>query len=151
MNFYKLLSTFVGHFCPPGSGSGFRIRIRIHRPDWIRIQSGSTTLKKEKNCYSVTEPNTDLCWFEEFVLTLAILSWWIASSTSSPILSQSCQRRRILPFIQQWYRCIQQLINPALIHNYCIMWKMRIQETNVVDPDPDPGFWWPKIEKKYIW
>jgi hypothetical protein len=22
--------TFVGHFCPPGSGSGFRIRIRIH-------------------------------------------------------------------------------------------------------------------------
>ncbi len=21
MNFYKLLSTFVGHFCPPGSGS----------------------------------------------------------------------------------------------------------------------------------
>jgi hypothetical protein len=22
MNFYKLLSTFVGHFCPPGSGSG---------------------------------------------------------------------------------------------------------------------------------
>ncbi len=30
---------FVGHFCPPGSGSGFRIR--IHWPDWIRIQSGS--------------------------------------------------------------------------------------------------------------
>ncbi len=41
-NFYKFLSTFVGHFCPPGSGSGFRIR--IHKPDWIRIQSGSTTL-----------------------------------------------------------------------------------------------------------
>ncbi len=32
-------STFVGHYCPPGSG--FRIRIRIHWPDWIRIQSGS--------------------------------------------------------------------------------------------------------------
>ncbi len=43
---YKFLSTFVGHFCPPGSGSRFRIRIRIHRPYWIRIQSGSTTLKK---------------------------------------------------------------------------------------------------------
>jgi hypothetical protein len=26
MNFKKN-STFVGHFCPPGSGSGFRIRI----------------------------------------------------------------------------------------------------------------------------
>ncbi len=35
MNFYKLLSTFVGHFCPPGSG------FRIHRPDWIRIEYGS--------------------------------------------------------------------------------------------------------------
>ncbi len=43
MNFYQLFSTFVGHFCPPGSGSGswFRIRIRIHWPHWIRIQSGS--------------------------------------------------------------------------------------------------------------
>ncbi len=43
MNFYKILSTFVGHFCPPGSGSGygFRLLIRIHRPDWIRIQYGS--------------------------------------------------------------------------------------------------------------
>ncbi len=30
---------FVGQFCPPGSGSGFWIR--IHGPDWIRIQSGS--------------------------------------------------------------------------------------------------------------
>ncbi len=34
----------MGHLCPPGSGSGFRIRIRIHWPDWIRIQSGSETL-----------------------------------------------------------------------------------------------------------
>ncbi len=38
---FKFFSTFVGHFCSPGSGSGFRIRIRIHWPDWIRIQSGS--------------------------------------------------------------------------------------------------------------
>ncbi len=39
---------FCGSFLPPGSGSGFRIpiRIRIHRPDWIQIQygSGSATL-----------------------------------------------------------------------------------------------------------
>ena len=35
MNFYQFFSTFVGHFCPPGSGSGFRIRIR----------SGSETLE----------------------------------------------------------------------------------------------------------
>ncbi len=40
-NFF-IFSTFVGHFCPPGSRSGFRIR--IHWPDWIRIQSGSETL-----------------------------------------------------------------------------------------------------------
>ncbi len=38
----------MGHFRPPGSGSGFRIRIRnrIHWPDWIRIQSGSETLEE---------------------------------------------------------------------------------------------------------
>jgi hypothetical protein len=24
---------YLGHFCPPGSGSGFRFRIRIHLPD----------------------------------------------------------------------------------------------------------------------
>jgi hypothetical protein len=36
----------VGYFCPPGTGSGIRIRIRIRWPDWIRIQykSGSATL-----------------------------------------------------------------------------------------------------------
>ncbi len=28
----------MGHFCPPRSGSGFRIQIRIHWPDWIRIR-----------------------------------------------------------------------------------------------------------------
>jgi hypothetical protein len=32
-------STLVGHFCPPGSGSGFRIRIRIHWPDWINHEA----------------------------------------------------------------------------------------------------------------
>ncbi len=45
-----IFSTFVGHFCPPWSGSGsvfkLRIRIRIQWSDWIRIQygSGSETL-----------------------------------------------------------------------------------------------------------
>ncbi len=32
----------MGHFCPPGSW--FRIRLRTHWPDWIRIQSGFETL-----------------------------------------------------------------------------------------------------------
>ncbi len=40
-----IFSIFVGHFCPPGSGSGsvfkLRIRIRIQWSDWIRIQYGS--------------------------------------------------------------------------------------------------------------
>ncbi len=48
-NFYQFFSTFVGHLCPPGSGSGFWIR--IHWPDWIRIQSGYETLFwTELNC-----------------------------------------------------------------------------------------------------
>ncbi len=46
-------STFVGHFCPPRSGSGFRIRIRIHWPEWIWIQfgSGSATLTNGDTLY----------------------------------------------------------------------------------------------------
>ncbi len=41
-----IFSTFAGHFCPPGSGSVFKLRIRIQWSDWIRIQygSGSETL-----------------------------------------------------------------------------------------------------------
>ncbi len=41
---YWLFPMFVCHFCPPGSGS--RLRIRIQRPHWILILSGSgsTTL-----------------------------------------------------------------------------------------------------------
>ncbi len=35
---------FLNFFSCCGSGSGFRIWIRIHWPDWIRIQSGSETL-----------------------------------------------------------------------------------------------------------
>ncbi len=34
----EFFSTFVVRFCPPVSGSGFRIRIRIYWPDWILIQ-----------------------------------------------------------------------------------------------------------------
>jgi hypothetical protein len=44
MNFYKLLSTFVGHFCPPGSGSG--------STDPIEYGSGSTTLIKKISALS---------------------------------------------------------------------------------------------------
>ncbi len=36
---YSLLSIFVGYFCPPGSGSGLRIRTRIRGPHWIRIHN----------------------------------------------------------------------------------------------------------------
>ncbi len=54
-----IFSTFVGHFCAPGFGSGFRIRIRIriHWPDWIRIQSGSETLVLT----SVPNPKPTVC------------------------------------------------------------------------------------------
>jgi hypothetical protein len=45
MNICKLLSTFEGQFCPPGSGSGSgfwtRIRVRIRCPGWVRIRGGS--------------------------------------------------------------------------------------------------------------
>ncbi len=42
---YLFFSVFEGHFCPPGSGCGFWIWIRIHWPDWIRIRN---IVRKEK-------------------------------------------------------------------------------------------------------
>ncbi len=36
---FNFFSTFVGHFCPPGSGPGSGFRIWIHWPDWIRIRN----------------------------------------------------------------------------------------------------------------
>ncbi len=57
----------MGHFCPPGSGSGFRIRIRIHWPDLIRILygSGSETLgrsaiKRRFLCDFTLNPSSQL-------------------------------------------------------------------------------------------
>ncbi len=61
----------MGHFCPPWSGSGFRIRIwiwirtwiriRIHWPDWIRIRSESKALEEKiliDKDQNVTGPET---------------------------------------------------------------------------------------------
>ncbi len=54
-----IFSTFVGHFCPPGSGSGsvFKLRIRIQWSDWIRIQygSGSETLQNSVPCDIISQ------------------------------------------------------------------------------------------------
>ncbi len=58
---FLIFFTFVGHFRPPWSGSGFRILIRIHWLDRIRIQSGSgseTLCQASK--YSLPPPNTPL-------------------------------------------------------------------------------------------
>ncbi len=43
---YEIFSIFVGQFCPPGFGSGLRIRFRGPHWIWIQSGSGSTTLHK---------------------------------------------------------------------------------------------------------
>jgi hypothetical protein len=48
MIFYKLLPTFVGHFCPPGSGSGSTDPIEYGSNPDPDPGSGSTTLKKRE-------------------------------------------------------------------------------------------------------
>ncbi len=79
MNFYQFFSTFVSHFCPPGSGSGFRIRIRIHWPDWIRIRSGSETLlrraKMSQKSRKVKKFYVLKCWM--FFFECFSLGWTI--------------------------------------------------------------------------
>ncbi len=51
-----IFSSFVGHFCPPGSGSGFRIRIRIHWPDWIQVPRFGSQSGSSKSLHSCTLP-----------------------------------------------------------------------------------------------
>ncbi len=55
---YLISSNFLGHFCPPGSGSAFRIRIRIHWPNSIRIQlgPGSETLLYDNSHFCEKPP-----------------------------------------------------------------------------------------------
>ncbi len=49
---FLMYSFFRGSFfCPPGSGSGFRIRLRIHWPDRVRIQSGSGSETRQVGIY----------------------------------------------------------------------------------------------------
>jgi hypothetical protein len=57
----KFFSTFVGHFCLPGSGSGFRIRIGSTDPiesGW----SGSATLDLMTKNYEILELKNPLPW-----------------------------------------------------------------------------------------
>ncbi len=51
---YQLFSMLMGHFCPPGSGSGLciRILIRIQGPHWIRIHN------TDCRCLFKNEPET---------------------------------------------------------------------------------------------
>ncbi len=69
-----LFSFFVGHFCPPGSRSGFRIRIRtrIHWTNPIRIRIRNwkilTSRQDRKSCQS-TVIVTLLKWLMEMHLT----------------------------------------------------------------------------------
>ncbi len=50
-------SSFVGHFSPPGSG--FRIGIRIHWPDWIRIRNPAFKSKSlQFLCWKIVGPHS---------------------------------------------------------------------------------------------
>ncbi len=57
MNFYKFFSTFVGHFCPPGSGSG--------STGPIESGSGSETLRNTAKNQIVCVKCGENCWVSE--------------------------------------------------------------------------------------
>ncbi len=73
---FLMFSTFVGHFCHPGSGSGFRKRIQIHWPDWIRIQNP---------CWNTTDLFTKNNW-----CILASKVWRISPHTVKRLNTVLC-------------------------------------------------------------
>ncbi len=139
MNFYQFFSTFVCHFCPPGSGSGFRIRIRIHRPDWIRIQYGSGSRIRIHNpvcnlpesrptsLYTTNSQKTCIQYPVKLHFLFRVSYVWCEQGFGSGSLSGSGSA---------WIR----------INLSC--W-IRIR-TQIADPDPDRGGqkWPKKIEKR---
>jgi hypothetical protein len=91
----------MGHFCPPGSrsGFGFRIRIRIHWPDWILIQSGSAGSGSTDLMESGSNPDPDpkpcfFCWSDLGLILasrLGSLKWMLprlcGSTPGTPAMS----------------------------------------------------------------
>ncbi len=75
IKFLSLFSIFVGHFCPPGFGS--RFRIRIHWPDWIRIRN---TVQKTKKSF------VSLLLVRVFIILLYVVARILASRTCDNIL-----------------------------------------------------------------
>ncbi len=77
-----IFSTFVGHSCPPGSGSGsvfkLRIRIRIQWSDWIRIQYGYW----HKHCVKNASPS--IFFLPILVMEMAAAGSWMANSCCRP-------------------------------------------------------------------
>ncbi len=64
---HEIFSTFA--ICPPGSG----FRIRIHWPDWIRIQLGSGSATLVCTCAEVAD--WSWCWAALSSSSLAVSSW----------------------------------------------------------------------------
>ncbi len=90
----------MGHFCPPGSesGSGFRVRIRMHWPDLIRIQfgSGSATLvmailmqfvRKRRHCSVLRYPVLELGSWSSTCRSWSPWSWSPSPASPSTPLS----------------------------------------------------------------
>ncbi len=111
MNFKHFFSTFVGNFCPPGSGSGFRIRIQIHWPHWIRIQSGSG---------SETLPTSAGCSL--------LIFWRLKPSRSLDVLYGGLGISKFNFFIIKMISC------QSYVFQLFIIWTLD------PDPEPDPGF-----------
>ncbi len=95
-NTLKFLNFF--YFC--GSFLPFLIRIRIHWPYWIRIQSGSGTLGARSNSLSWSRFMLPIHYFEIVKnhiteLPVSLSAYFFSDRWSFPWLIQACRERNV--------------------------------------------------------
>ncbi len=140
----------------------------VTRHRYCRVQKGFWMIYKHSRCVTIACCTHGLSW-EMFSPgwispsprhrpgTRSPWTWWTSWSAISRLVARqpSGYIRNISSY---WYTLIQFMNNSneqwlgSVRYRYGIHWVLiRIQHFWLNGTDPDPGFWWPKIEKKYSW
>ncbi len=120
------MSTFVGHFCPPGSGSGFRFRIRIHWPDWIRIRNpawrgtpGGRSRSRSPHPPARTQQKKTQKLINRFIRMVKSLRKIATSATERSNGTVLRPARFILDSVRDWCRDAYPELR---VRNWCVRW-----------------------------
>ena len=126
---FSLFSFFVGLFCPPGSG--FRIGIRIHKPNWIRIQN--TGSSRGKMGWKMEQILTKFVVLKSWMLPLA--GWRLLCSLNWAFLCiLTVQYLKSIHANVQYFFLKSIIIKPLLWHfcKFATAWLLLLLKVAIV-------------------